>query len=184
MLGKVSFLVDVMCPRCNYLMASAITHIARRQEGTKSTPPPINVSQWKGIDFSLWSESNGALLYCKGISLKRCWDHMPRMHRAPFPKCKCEFELPRPQMQKLHQWSEFNDSPVFECVDNGHRRCTAQPFEAPTIHRRTAFAAETTHSEGPRVSTSWVVHVRSDDERWTGGDGCTPLRSVHMTACI
>lgn len=46
---------------------------AHRQEG--ATPPPspspINVSQWKGIDFSLLSESNGGLLYCEGISLKR-----------------------------------------------------------------------------------------------------------------
>lgn len=67
MLEKVSFLVDVMCPRCNYLMALAITHIGKRGQPS----PPINVSQWKGIDFSLLSESNGGLLYCKGISLKR-----------------------------------------------------------------------------------------------------------------
>lgn len=106
---------------------------------------------------------------------------MPRTHRAPFPKCKCEFELLRAQMQKLHQWSEFNDSPVFECVDNGHRPQHAAAIRSPD---HPTFPAETTRAEGPHVGTSWVVRVQGDDERWTGGDGCTPSRSVHMTACI
>lgn len=37
-LVKVAFLVDVMCPRCNYLMASAITHICKRDKEREKNP--------------------------------------------------------------------------------------------------------------------------------------------------
>lgn len=67
-LVKVAFLVDVMCPRCNYLMASAITHICKRD---KERGKKHKCQSRKGTYFSPLSESNEGLLYCKGISLKR-----------------------------------------------------------------------------------------------------------------
>lgn len=188
-LVKVSFLVDVMCPRCNYLMASAITHICKREKERKKPP---KCQSRKGAGFSLLSESNEGLLYCKGISLKRRRGHICcRCIKHRFPTCKCEFELPRTQMQKLHQWSEFDDSPVFKCVDNGHRDCTQQQSKASTIHQRTTLAAETARTERPRASTpvGSRVYGWSDGERRTGGDGCASLRfdSLHphsSPACL
>lgn len=46
-LVKVSFLVDVMCPRRNYLMASA--NYAHLQEGKREGKKPINVNQEKEL---------------------------------------------------------------------------------------------------------------------------------------
>lgn len=171
-LVKVSFLVDVMCPRCNYLVALAITHICKREkrEGGKQ-----KCQSRKGTDFSLLSESNEGLLHCKGISLKRRWDHMLQMHRAPFSICKCEFELLSTQMQKLHQWSEFNDSPVLKCVDNGHRECTQQQSEAWNLHHRTTLSTETAQPEG-RTATpfGWRMYdaMTSDRQEGTAAPRC------------
>lgn len=100
---------------------------------------------------------------------------MLQMHRAPFSTCKCEFKLPCTQMQKLHQWSEFKDSPVFKCVDNGHRDCTQQQTKASAIHHRTTLAAETARTEGPAstpVGSRTYDAMMSDGQEGTVAPRC------------
>lgn len=103
---------------------------------------------------------------------------MLQMHQAPFPTCKCEFKLRHTRTQKLHQWSEVNDSPAFKCVDNGHGGRARQQSEASGVHPRTTLGRR-----GPSVDTSWPAHARRGDVRRTGGDGCSSLWLIHVTAC-
>lgn len=93
---------------------------------------------------------------------------MLQMHRAPFSTCKCEFELPRTQMQKLHQWSEFNDSPVLKCVDNGHPTArSSNPKPGPSITRQRSPLKQ--HGErGPRqhqLGRACMMPWRATDRR-------------------
>lgn len=66
-------------------------------------------------------------MYCKGISLKHRWDHMLQMHRAPFPKCKCESE--RKCRNSISGWSSttLQSSSVWIMVSTPHAAATRGP---------------------------------------------------------
>lgn len=68
-------------------------------------------------------------------------------------------------MQKFHHWAEFNNSPVFKCVDNGHCDSAQLQSKSSTIHHRTLFAAETTWAGGG--GKGWVCVC----VWWWGGHG-------------
>lgn len=108
--------------------------------------------------------------------------HMLQIYQGPFTVCKCEFELSNAQMQKFHQWPEFNNSSVFKCLNNGHRGCKSLQFKTSTIHHWTMFASETTQVEGARADVGPCEHTVSDDERWTATEDGHILFTVFHVA--
>lgn len=99
--------------------------------------------------------------------LKHCYAHIPDIYRAPFTICKCEVQLSNAQMQKFHHWAEFNNSPVFKCVDNGHCDCAPLQSKSSTIHHRTLFATGTTWAGGNGWEAGGVLRASMPVSRST-----------------